>query len=141
MLNPGHGQSIQYEKLTNNAAHNRRTIIALFALMFARLTLLPVAFLVVAVNGTIPHEDPGLLFRAGDKNRDGVMDKTELAEFYVHRADTMNGKTIADIAGGPNKATMQMDINKDGALCPQSCTQVPATITVRSQCWLQRRGW
>jgi len=30
--------------------------------------------LILAVtNADIPHEDPGLLFRAGDGNRDGVM--------------------------------------------------------------------
>lgn len=41
------------------------------------------------------------------------MDATELAEFYTHREDTYNGKAIADMAGGANKATMLMDTNHD----------------------------
>jgi hypothetical protein len=34
----------------------------------------------------------------------------------------MNGKAIADIAGGPRKATMQMDSNKDGEAPPLLAT-------------------
>ena len=37
--------------------------------------------------------------------------------FVFYRANTINGKAIADIAGGTKKATMQMDSNKDGKVC------------------------
>ena len=93
--------------------------------------LVAALWLTVAAHGMIPHEDPGLLFRAGDKNGDGVMDATELEEFYVHRADAMNGKTIADIAGGAKKATMQMDSNKDGGRPHCPCLTQPVSPSRR----------
>jgi len=80
--------------------------------MWARVLLL--CALALCVSADIPHEDPGLMFRAGDRDRSGEMDSLELSEFFTHREAGYNGKVIADMAGGEDKAIALMDTDKNG---------------------------